>query len=117
MKVYCARYILNRYMEGDLVDWFKFEQEENEDWNKTDYGYSRGKGWLYVSLENKVDVNNSLCLVKNEKYFERKLSNDELRELETQMRKECALALENKRKRLMDNLTKQIEYIRRYDKN
>lgn len=28
MKVYCATYILNSDMKGNLMDWFEFEQEK-----------------------------------------------------------------------------------------
>lgn len=111
MKVYCAEYILNHSLNGELVDWFKFEQEKDDKWKKTDYGYFYPNGYISQRAENKVDVYNSLCIAKNEKYFDTELSSEELKELEVEMRKECVIALTNKRKQMYDSITEQIAFI------
>lgn len=88
-------------------------RKKDDKWEKTDYGYFYPDGFLSNRAEDKVQVNNYLYHVKNEKFFDRQLNEEELKELELQMRKECVVALDNKRTKLMNSLSKQIEYILR----
>lgn len=113
MKVYCARYILKADMEGNLVDRFKFEQEKDDKWEKKEYGYFYPDGYLSCRAEDKIEVNSGYYYAKNEKFFDREITKEELVQIELQMMSECVVALENKRKLLIDSLSKQIEYIKR----
>lgn len=111
MNVYSATYILNSDNKGNLIDWFVFEQEKDDKWEKRDYGYFYPDGFMSSKLEDSIRVNNSLYHIKNEKFFDKQLSETELKELELQMKKECVVALDNKRKQLVESISNQINYI------
>lgn len=110
MKIYVATYVLSSGTKNSLVDSFSFEKEDG-DWEKRDYGYSKSEGWINNRAENVVEVNNYMYHALNKKYFDKELSSEELKELEIQMRKECVIALEDKRNRLFENISRQIEFI------
>ena len=112
MKIYRARYVLNKDWKDDkLISFFDFEQEEEGVYTKTDYGYFKEDGWLSCRLEDEVDAYNSLCCVVSIKYFDRKLDEDELIQLKSKMQAECVTALLNRKNRLLKDLDQQIEFI------
>lgn len=112
MKVYRATYVLNRDWKSDeLISFFDFEQEEEGNYERTDYGYFKSDGWLSSRLEDEVEVYNSLCCVISTKYFDRELNEDELKHLKGKMQSECATALISKRSKVIKDLDEQIDFI------
>ena len=39
MEIYCARYVLKSNLDGKLINWFEFEKQDGDKWEKTNYGY------------------------------------------------------------------------------
>lgn len=112
MKVYKARYVLNKeWKDKELISFFDFEQEEEGVYTKTDYGYFKEDGWLSCRLEDEIDAYNSLCCVISIKYFDRELDEEELKYLKEQMQCECVTALTHKKNKIMKDLDEQINFI------
>ena len=112
MEIYCARYVLNSNLDGELINWFKFEKQDGNTWEKRDYGYFYPNGYVSERAEDKIQVNNCLCHAINEKFFDRELTAEELKTLEIEMKKECIVALEKKKEYLTKSLDQQINFIK-----
>lgn len=113
MKVYKAKFVLGTYGKEGLTSFFDFEELEDGEYSKTEYGYFKSDGWLSEILENKISACDSICHVISEKYFDRELAQEELSELEVKMKKECIEALKKKKQRLINELDNQIDYIQK----
>ncbi len=112
MKIYRARYVLNKDWKDDkLISFFDFEQEEEGVYTKRDYGYFKEDGLLSCRLEDEVDAYNSLCCVVSIKYFDRELNEEELTQLKSQMQIECVRALRRRKNEITKDLDEQIEFI------
>lgn len=111
MRVYKAKFVLGSHWKQGLISCFDFEELEKGDYSKKNYGYFKSDGWLSDRLEDKTTAYNSLCHVISEKYFDRQLEEDELKELEVEMKKECIEALKKKKQQLINELDNQINYI------
>ena len=117
MKVWSAIFILNRdWKNNKLINYFDFKKEEDEDYEKTEYGYFRHEGWICDRLEDNVDVINSYNLAKVQKYFDRELDEKEVAQLKEQMKNECIQVLEKKKQNMIKNLNEQIEYLKNIQK-
>lgn len=113
MRVWTAYYVLNTDLNYNLVDWFKFQEYKDDKWQKTNYGYFYPDGFCSVRAENEININNGYSHAKNLKYFERELSEQELVDLEREMKLECIKALEEKKEYEMNQLQQQIDFIKK----
>ena len=112
MEIYCARYVLKSNLDGELINWFEFEKQDGDKWEKTDYGYFYPNGYASERAEDFIQINDCLNHIINEKFFDRKLTKEELKELEIKMKKECIVVLEKKKESLIKSLDKQINFIK-----
>lgn len=111
MKVYNAVYLLFTNTKGNLEEVFKFDELDEGRYSKTDYGYFKTDGYFSKRLEDDIDTNDYMYHVRNEKFFDHELSEEELKQLKLNMKKESVSALENKKNKIIDDISEKISFI------
>ena len=118
MEIYQARMILNYDYKEDsnLVVWFDFEKDEHDDWifQEDRNRFYRSEGWVSDECYSilMVECNNSLCIAKAEQGFDHELTLNEQQYLKEEMRNKMVEALSNKKKRLIENMEYQIDFLK-----